>query len=154
MMDLGWNSSVLALWIFVFYTISLCFVRGFGISNQIRPLNNRNCTTPPCKKVFHLTFAEKVRIDMLKKHIMNELNIQDKTVQNAKLIEKETKNLPQKDKTPQTQPVQELPEMAEIVSFSEKPGLYIVLSISSLGFFFSRFYMIYLEITNTCDKTM
>lgn len=121
MMDLGWNSSVLALWIFVLYTTSLCLVRGFGISNQIRPLNNRNCTTPPCKKVFHLTFAEKVRIDMLKKHIMNELNIQDKTVQNAKLIEKETKNLPQKDKTPQTQPIQELPEMAEIVSFSEKP---------------------------------
>lgn len=66
---------------------------------------------------------------MLKKHIMNELNIQDKIqVQNTKLTEKETKNLPKKDKTPQrpqTQPMQEpeLPEMAEIVSFSEKPGL-------------------------------
>lgn len=127
MMDLGWKSSVLALWIFVLYTTSVCLVRGFGISNQIRPFNNRNCTTPPCRNVFHLTFAEKVRIDMLKKHIMNELNIQDKIqVQNTKLTEKETKNLPQKDKTPQTpqsQPMQEpeLPEMAEIVSFSEKP---------------------------------
>lgn len=66
---------------------------------------------------------------MLKKHIMNELNIQDKIqVQNTKLTEKETKNLPQKDKTPQTSQTQpmrepELPEMAEIVSFSEKPGL-------------------------------
>lgn len=129
MMDLGWKSSVLALWIFVLYTTSVCLVRGFGISNQIRPFNNRNCSTPPCRNVFHLTFAEKVRIDMLKKHIMNELNIQDKIqVQKTKLTEKETKNLPQKDKTPQTpqtQPMQEpeLPEMAEIVSFSEKPGL-------------------------------
>lgn len=129
MMDLGWKSSVLALWIFVLYTTSVCLVRGFGISNQIRPFNNRNCTTPPYRNVFHLTFAEKVRIDLLKKHIMKELNIQDKIqVQNTKLTEKETKNLPQKDKTPQTpqtQPMREpeLPEMAEIVSFSEKPGL-------------------------------
>lgn len=64
---------------------------------------------------------------MLKKHIMNELNIQDKTVRNSKFGENEQNtNPPQKGKTQQIQPgpepeETELPEMAEIVSFSEKP---------------------------------
>jgi hypothetical protein len=71
--------------------------------------------------VFELTFAEKVRIDMLKKYIMTELNMQDKFVKAdsnaAKLRKKEVQKARQKE-----EPESFLQEMAEIVSFSEKPG--------------------------------
>ena len=127
-MDLLRKVSVPALWIFFLYSLTLCLAHAFGFPNQISPMG-RNCTQSSCKKVFRLTLAEKVRIDMLKKHIMNELNMHNRTMPRSSSSNKLRVNGNQK--TPQKQENQKtlippetdnfLQEVAEIVSFSEKP---------------------------------
>ncbi|XP_022310536.2 uncharacterized protein LOC111115912 isoform X2 [Crassostrea virginica] len=127
-MDLLRKVSVPALWIFFLYSLTLCLAHAFGFPNQISPMS-RNCTQSSCKKVFRLTLAEKVRIDMLKKHIMNELNMHNRTMPRSSSSNKLRVNGNQK--TPQKQENQKtlippetdnfLQEVAEIVSFSEKP---------------------------------
>ncbi|XP_061185666.1 uncharacterized protein LOC133193741 [Saccostrea echinata] len=118
-MDLKGKVSVAGIWIFLLYATTVCVTRAFRFPKTSSPIK-RNCSSlSPCKRVFQLTFAEKVRIDMLKKHIMNELNIQDNTVKgsnNGILRKQQDQSVP-----PKPEPESFLQEMAEIVSFSEKP---------------------------------
>ncbi|XP_062613615.1 uncharacterized protein LOC134275334 isoform X2 [Saccostrea cucullata] len=118
-MDFKGKVSVTGIWIFLLYTTTVCVTRAFRFPQNSSPLK-RNCSlSSPCKRVFELTFAEKVRIDMLKKHIMNELNIQDNSVKGSNRgTVKKTKD---QDVPPKPEPESFLQEMAEIVSFSEKP---------------------------------
>ena len=88
----------------------------FNLQNTIQSARHNNCSS--CKRILDLSIAEKRRLDIIMKRIINKLEIEPKTKNGheARIKPRDSVYLQQKHT---------YPEMSEIVSFPEKPGTFI-----------------------------